>query len=150
MRCIILIQISTYSEGSIEGVFQVGCDVINEWLSAGNHGHSGSQIAHHVVSGDAHVRLLRVESKVLPDYLLARGHGDLDGAVHHRVNELLHGTLDRLPDALLQLGMRLQQRDLLGTRKHSVVQIIGLLRSDDHNTDGPKQKHSDSSTILWH
>lgn len=44
-----------YPEGSGEGVFQVGGDVINKRLSAGNHGHSGSQIAHHVVGGDAHV-----------------------------------------------------------------------------------------------
>lgn len=107
-----------YPEGGGEGVFQVGGDVIDERLSTGDHGHPGGQIAHHVMGGNAHVRFLRVESKVLSDDLLACGHSNLDRAVHHGVDELLHGSLDSLPHALLQLGMGLQQRDLFGRIQH--------------------------------
>lgn len=59
-----------------------------------------------------HARLFRVQGKVLPNDLLTGGHGDFDGAIDHGVHQLLDGSLHRLPHALLQLRMRLQQRDL--------------------------------------
>lgn len=107
----------SYPQCSSKAVFEVGSYAHQQRLPAGDHGHAGSQVPHHVVSGHAHPRLLGIQGKVLPDDLLTGGHGDLDGSVHHGMDEVLHGALDRLPHTLLQLRVGLEQRDLQGVGK---------------------------------
>lgn len=111
---------STYPKCSGEAVLQVGGDAHEQRLAAGDHGHAGGQVPHHVVGGHAHAGLLRVQGEVLPDDLLAGGHGDLDGAVDHGVHQLLDSSLHRLPHALLQLRVGLEQRDLKGKRGRNI------------------------------
>lgn len=74
-----------------------------------------------MMSCHTHARLLRVQSKVLPDDLLAGGHGDLDGAVHYGVDELLHSPLNGLSHTLLQLRVGLEQGDLQGEKSLSTT-----------------------------
>lgn len=97
-----------YPKSCSKAVLQVGGDAHEQRLSAGDHGHTGSQVTHHVVGGHTHVRLLRVKCEVLPDYLLTGGHGDLDGSVHHWVHQFLYSTLNCWSYTLFQLRVGLQ------------------------------------------
>lgn len=85
---------SSHPKCSSEAVLQVGCDAHEQRLAAGDHGHSGGQVPHHVMGGHAHAGLLRVQGEIFPDDLLAGGHGDLDGAVDHGVHQLLDSSLN--------------------------------------------------------
>lgn len=108
----LLTQRDSYPQRSSKAVLQVGSYAHEQRFPAGNHGHPGSQVPHHMVCGHTHPRLLRIQCKILPDYLFARRHGNLDGPIDHGMDELLHCSLDRLPHTLLQLGVGLEQRDL--------------------------------------
>lgn len=77
-----------------EAVLQVGGDAHEQRLAAGDHGHSGGQVPHHVMGSHTHAGLLRVQGEVFADDLLASGHGDLNGAVDHRMHQLLNSSLD--------------------------------------------------------
>lgn len=105
-----------YPKSCSKTVLQIGGDAHEQRLPAGDHGHSGGEVSHHVVGSHAHVRLLGIQGEVLPDDLLAGGHGDLDGPVNHGVHQLLYGTLNSRSHALLQLRVGLQQWDLYTNR----------------------------------
>ena len=54
-----------------------------QMIPTSDHSHAGGQIPDHVMSSLSHSVLVVVEGEVLLDELLARCHGDLDGAVDH-------------------------------------------------------------------
>ena len=78
-------------------------------IATSDHGHSGGQIPDHVMCSLSHPVLVVVESKVLLDELLARRHGDLDGAVDHGRCNVLNRLFDCNLDELCKLWLLLHQ-----------------------------------------
>lgn len=115
--CITLRRQSTYTKGWGKTVFEVGRYAHEQRFPASNHSHPSCQVTHHMMSCYSHSRFLRIQGKILPDYLFTSRHGNLNRTIHHRMDQLLHSPFNSLPYTLLQLWMGLKQGNLCGEKQ---------------------------------